>query len=81
MRTLLGDGRPSAWRDQLRPVSPDTYRLPFRSASATAEPCVAMQPVSTMPSIHCGQAAGDGDQRTVSIDRSSVDRALRREVV
>jgi len=23
MRTLLGEGRPSAWRDQLRPVSAD----------------------------------------------------------
>jgi len=29
----------------------------------------------------CRQPAGDGNQRTVSIDPSSVDRALRREVV
>jgi hypothetical protein len=29
----------------------------------------------------CGQATGDRDQRSVSIDRSSVDSTLRGEVV
>jgi hypothetical protein len=38
IRMLLGVGMPSARLDQVRPLSADTWRLPFLSATATAEP-------------------------------------------
>ena len=46
---------PSARHDQVRPLSADTWKLPFLSTTASAEPCVAMQPVSAMPSSHAGR--------------------------
>jgi hypothetical protein len=54
MRTPLGAGRLAFLRDQVRPKSSEAYKLPARSAIATDEPFVAMQPVSALPSVHTG---------------------------
>jgi hypothetical protein len=47
-------------RDQARPASAETYRLPALSATASAEALVAMQPVSALPLIHLGRPAPTG---------------------
>lgn len=54
-RSLLIIGRPLSRCSQECPASADVYRLPALSATASADPSVAMQPVSTMPPSHLGR--------------------------
>ena len=41
-------------RELVCPESPETYRLPPLSTTAMDETFVAMQAVSTLPSVHAG---------------------------
>jgi hypothetical protein len=72
MRTLRGVGSPSAWRDQLRPIPGCVeVALPISERGRRTVRGDAMAVGDAVDP--CGQAAGDGYQRTVSIDPSSVD--------
>ena len=59
MRTPLGVGSLVLLHDQARPKSSERYKLPALSATAIDEPFAAIQPVSTIPSVHAG-ISGEG---------------------
>ncbi|SPE36825.1 exported hypothetical protein [Candidatus Sulfopaludibacter sp. SbA3] len=54
MKTPLGAGSLVLLHAQARPKSSEPYKLPALSATAIDEPFAAMQPVSTLPSVHAG---------------------------